>query len=849
MGAVHQGHFGGNIVLTNDSAEAGSPFREMLDEINFTNLRYPGGGVTENQTWENGGLSKMFGAPMEPGSDGYVMTLREALQMCEDNGSSISIVVPTFQFYNAADQSFDSAGFQRYVGELEKAILEFPDVTISGFEIGNEYWAEITAADYGIIANHQIPVLDGLSDRLASRLGEDWDQPDIGLQAGAAWRASGEQESEQIAEQISLGNRELVDTIHQHAYPNPYKDFELQKDGVIKPASVFETLEGFRSDLKISLSEFNIGIYEGGAEVYGVNQGALWIEEFGRHVDSGVDSMDHWGLAYKWLTTKFYDTKFPPGESNSGEIAAIATPMGQVYDLASSHLIGKSTMSDTAAIEGIRIEGQVGITGFEEAGERIVFLSNMSGKDATVDLSTFSGKAVFAHHIVPADSPESSWHDESSTSLPSADKIVDARGDMKVVSGSDLNDEFTLGDNQMLVVIVGDQDRDYTIEGSHNVTDPVTGQVDDLIIGGNGQDILRGHVGDDTLDGGGGNDVLLGGRGDDDLSGGDGHDVLFSGDGADTLSGGKGNDVLAIGGEPSDDRVTSATGEGADLVVMDGGRDVIIEDFSADDILGFGGLFADRDAFEGSLHTEGEDLSITLPTGKIVSLIGGAQYASGLGDQIFDFTPSSEAADQVDRIFQELTADQYGEIGSSLAEIAWADGHDDTVWRDRTEQYDDLGPDGPNIPSVPDDPTDLPEPEPGNDEDPAEPGDGPSEEMPDVEYPDIPVTDEEPVLPPPDDTVEDDEASHAGGSCFVATAAYGDPWHPDVVALRAFRDTHLVRYKMGRRFIRFYWQVGPKLARVITPTSYRGRLARYLLSEIVRGGRLAANLYCKATGY
>ncbi|WP_237168682.1 calcium-binding protein [Paracoccus shandongensis] len=553
---------------------------------------------------------------------------------------------------------------------------------------------------------------------MASRLGDDWDRPDIGLQAGTAWRTSGVRESKQIADQISPENRELVDIIHQHAYPNPHKDFELQKDSAIKPAAVFETINGFRTDLKISLSEFNVGIHEGDSEVYGVNQGAIWIEEFGRYVDSSVDSMDHWGLAYKWLTTKFYDTKFPPGESNNGEIGAIATPMGQVYDLASSHLIGKSTMTDQAAIEDFEIHGQLGITGFEEAGERVVFLSNMSNKDAMVDLSTLSGKGVFAHHIVPADSPESSWYDESAVSLPADDKIVDARGDMKVVSGSGLNDEFTLGTNEMLIVVIGDPDRDYVIEGAHNATDPTTGQVDDLIVGGNGRDILRGHVGDDTLEGGKGNDVLLGGRGDDALSGSEGDDVLFSGDGADTLSGWKGNDVLAVGGESSTDIVKAATGEGSDLVVMDGSRDVIIKDFSADDTLGFGGLFADCEALEASLHVDGDDLSITLPTGKIVSLTNGAQYVSGLADQIFDFTPSSKAADQIDGIFEELTADQYDEIGSCLAEIAWADGHDDTVWRDRAELYDELGPDIPDETPDPEDPTESPDTDPDEDDDP-----------------------------------------------------------------------------------------------------------------------------------
>ncbi|WP_207102769.1 CFI-box-CTERM domain-containing protein [Paracoccus shandongensis] len=97
----------------------------------------------------------------------------------------------------------------------------------------------------------------------------------------------------------------------------------------------------------------------------------------------------------------------------------------------------------------------------------------------------------------------------------------------------------------------------------------------------------------------------------------------------------------------------------------------------------------------------------------------------------------------------------------------------------------------------------------------------------------IPGTDEESVFPPPE---EDEVESHAGGACFVATAAYGDPLHPDVVALRAFRDNHLVRFRLGRRFIRFYWKIGPKLARVTTPTNCLGRAARYLLSQLARFG-------------
>lgn len=827
MGIIKSGHFGGNIILTNDSAKMNSPFQTMLDEVEFFNLRYPGGGVTEDQTWENGGLNKMFGKAMDPGQEGYVMTLREALALGAEHDSSISIVIPTFQFYDRATQTFDNAGFDRYIGELEKALLEYPDTRISAFEIGNEYWAEITANEYGFIANKQISALDDLNDRLAGKMDSEWDRPDIGIQAGAAWRASGENESKQIAGQISLENRELVDTIYQHAYPNPNKDFEFQKDGAIKPADVFKDMDGFRDDLKLSLSEFNIGIHAGAGAHYGVNQGALWIEEFGRYVDAGVDAMDHWGLAYNWLTTKFYDTKFPPAESDGGAITAIATPMGQIYDLASSHLIGKTTISDTAAAQGMKITGEVGITGFAAAGERFVFLSNTSGKDAAIDLSGFKGQAVFAHHIIPADSPESPWHDESAVTLPSADKIVDARGDMKVISGSGLKGGITLSPNEMLAVLIGDPGRDYIIEGAHNVTDPTTGQVDDSILGGNGDDILRGHVGNDTLDGGKGNDVLSGGKGDDVLLGGEGDDVLISDAGADNLSGGAGDDLLLIGGETSDSTVMVAAGKGADLIVMDGGRDVVIQDFSADDTLGFGGQFADRASFEAALRTEGKHLLIDMADGKTVSLINGAQYAPDLADRVFDFKSDAEAEKQVDGVFKGLTPDQQQEIHSDFEDLARVEGQDADIWRDRAEpvhdeQTDSSGSSGDDEePDDPSQPADPGSPFPEDSLTPIEPAN------PDDEDDHVPPHEEH----PPE---EKGEFDHGGGSCFVATAAYGDPGHPDVVALRAFRDNHLVRYAVGRRFIRFYWVVGPRMARFTTPQNWRGRLARHILSRFVR---------------
>lgn len=75
----------------------------------------------------------------------------------------------------------------------------------------------------------------------------------------------------------------------------------------------------------------------------------------------------------------------------------------------------------------------------------------------------------------------------------------------------------------------------------------------------------------------------------------------------------------------------------------------------------------------------------------------------------------------------------------------------------------------------------------------------------------------------------------SGGACFVATAAYGDRMHPDVVTLRRLRDEILVNHRTGQAFIRVYWSVGPRIARLVDCRRATGRLARLLLRPFVAG--------------
>ena len=850
MTIITNQHFGGNVILTRDSFLDGQPFAETLKEIEFSGFRYPGGGVTEDQTWANGGLDRMFGDPIPPGSDNYVMTIREALEHSASTGKELTIVIPTFQFYDKTDGTFDHSGFAHYLDSLESALESEPNAIIKDFEIGNEYWGSkqwgsLTALQYGQIANAEIPMIHEMIERLSDEQPE-WAVPDIGIQAGVQWKAEqgddgkwtaiGPRDSEDIISQISMENRDLVGTIFQHSYPHA-DQIDQKIAWAVRPMDVFERAEGFSNDLKFSFSEFNIGANS----ALGVDQAGAWIEAFGKAVDSGIDSIDHWGISYDWLSNKFYDTKFPHGESDGGEIKAIATPMGQVYDIAQSHLIGKTTLTDEEALTEIDASDFLSVTGFEDAKQKIVFLQNPTNESGFMDMTGIpENMHVSLRHLKFSDAKESTWFDESARELHAENGIADSRGDMKVTSQHGVADRYTLEPGEMMVVVISDPDRDLVIEGAHNATDHDSNFVDDLIIGGNGNDILRGHVGNDTIEGVAGHNVLIGGKGDDLLIAGDDGDVIFSKAGDDTVLGGEGDDLFIIGQHPTDTGASHISGGGGmNLFLLDNGTSAIIEDFSDTDYVGFNGVFSDVDALHDAMSFDKDDLILDLGDGNELVLQGAADRAGELHEQVIDFKEHDEIVGITDLYLAGLNSDQLEEVsyltGSDLSASQYFDDYETTLARlgvdpqdDDEGGYDDVA----EPPETVDDVQDPPDDDVAGSGDNSD-GDDLTGDDNDDDFPAFPGADEDEAFPEEDD-LDDQEDDASGGACFVATAAYGDPHHPDVVAMRAFRDTHLIRFRAGRTFIRFYWIVGPKMAAFTHPQDWHARSIRFALTKLVK---------------
>ena len=116
----------------------------------------------------------------------------------------------------------------------------------------------------------------------------------------------------------------------------------------------------------------------------------------------------------------------------------------------------------------------------------------------------------------------------------------------------------------------------------------IGGGGNDLLRGGSNIDRLIGNDGDDTLEGLAGNDRIFGGRGADQLDGGDGDDFLRGQQEADSITGGSGNDTL--NGEAGDDSLYG--GDGNDVIRGGSGNDHAAGEAGADRVFGQSGLDA-----------------------------------------------------------------------------------------------------------------------------------------------------------------------------------------------------------------------------------------------------------------
>ena len=72
------------------------------------------------------------------------------------------------------------------------------------------------------------------------------------------------------------------------------------------------------------------------------------------------------------------------------------------------------------------------------------------------------------------------------------------------------------------------------------------------------------------------------------------------------------------------------------------------------------------------------------------------------------------------------------------------------------------------------------------------------------------------------------------GPCYIATMAYGDYDHPQVMVLRDFRDQWLNKYILGKWFIRAYYRYSPKLVEALEDKKNVNNFIRIILNQFIK---------------
>ncbi|MCW3782541.1 calcium-binding protein [Defluviimonas salinarum] len=814
---ITQRHFGGHLVLDKDMIDDGGPYQRFSDQMEMSSYRYPGGGVTEVLSLKDGSWDAIFGPPGEQGDPDRVVTVSEAFDFAAERGAAIRFVLPTEHFLTegAFGERFpDPAAIDEMMTRVDEMLRGvYGKVTIETFEIGNEYWfaqSRMTAQEYGRIANHMAKELQDHLDAYRAELGAaaaSWDEPAIAVQSGAFWK-TGVDETKMIIDELDAEARAAIDVAVAHNYPDNF-DEAGNRDRMFAALAQFKTAPGF-SDVESYISEWNI--YRLGDDK-GLLHASSLIETFDTMVEHDVDLASVWGTQYKALQTRLAYMSNNAWDGVAPEdVKTWLTPAGEVYRMMSRSLVGTDIV-DKPFAEAISGADPATLSTHAYAGDGkvVVFISSRSAE--TIDLDVDLGKLapgyghLWAERLGVIDNPATGSTNEGDPASHLSRPYVETLNQDEIVSAGGA---FRLQPYEILRLEFSTEVRDLRMEGQDQVVDPAA-NYDDHLAGWLGNDTLRGHFGNDRLEGMEGRDILDGGEGGDTLLGGAGSDILLSGDGEDRAEGGAGSDILI--GEAGKNLLLG--GAGTDLLFALGGAntltggaeenhflvsaesDTVITDFDFDTGSSLSFLGRYDDAAEVMSRTEAadwtgsgsaSDLVIHHDEGWVTVLLGAAGRMGDLEAHLFDAMPDETRLAIIGGVLGDQTTGQVEEFSTALG----------TNLADLDLQISGVLPD-PGIVSPPPDAGPAPEDDPENEK---------------------------------DDDKNADAAADA--SCFVATASYGDPRHPDVAFLRGFRDRVLLPHPAGRMLLRLYWIVGPELARHVRADGGSGAAFRRIIAGLVR---------------
>lgn len=360
---MSQALFGGNFLFTRDQLGDEGTFDELSAALGTENIRYPGGSITE-RLFDVSDPNRSIAFDDHAGANVEIVPLSEFMAFAEQEGHSVTIVLPTRSYFSDETDMNDN----RFVDFDEQALSQFAidvasgiygNVQIDAFEIGNEYWGsgEMSSVEYGRVSSRMVEVLDTALDSV-SNVTFPSNEIDIVVQSGTnfsysqlddqySYISDPDEILEALAEDYGLDleadfkfgsgalnwtaiNNELImrefdtpeeigglDAVAAHVYsrepeiPGTREFFLKEIDN--------SWLEKF-PDLKTYITEWNLksGVGALGSDDYGLKQAHEMLNILEAFSDHGVDAAHVWPLSQNTsnaLSRGFeYDELSPPGE-------------------------------------------------------------------------------------------------------------------------------------------------------------------------------------------------------------------------------------------------------------------------------------------------------------------------------------------------------------------------------------------------------------------------------------------------------------------------------------------------------------------------------------------------------
>ncbi len=659
---IGHSHFEVNALFTRDFLDPGGPFDRMIKQMNWSELRFPGGTVTEELFAPGSNLSARFLDIYKPSGlsdsgEDRIVTIPAAFDYSWSNGMDINITTPSTNYFTdtvgpdglRSASPFGSYSILDSIDEMMRGA--YGPINIEKIELGNEFWYHndhLSAAEYGHFANHIAFGLQTMFDIYRDELGDpsSFEEPRISVQSAPGWLPD---TADEIFNELSLAAREAIDSVSTHNYPQDYNAAGARAKH-FDQLDRWTELEGIKPDLEYYVSEWNI---QTDSEDLGLRQSSAMLETFGYMIERGVDHAAVWGTQYTTLNDKL--AKMTEDPSAPGGYSYTLTPAGEIYRMMSLNLRGLNYYDLNTPLEfrdalTVKLEDrtadqkdQLVMHAFGNDDRKVVFISSRS--DAEIDVTIDPTPLVGGYHHLWAellgviDDPTTT-KDEANVDSPHARPYIETFNATELLTAQGLS--FHLDPFEVIRLEFTNGAIGVTMQGHDQQVDPVADYDDDLR-GSNYDDQISGYYGNDMLRGNAGNDKLYGGEGNDYLGGWTGNDLLDGGEGDDTLVGGDGNDIL-ISGSGTD---TLSGDSGTDHYVVDVHSLATLTDFDpmTGETLSFLDAYGSSADVMALTTTDQGDLVVNHDEGGITRLVGlggrEVEFEASLADAM-DTSPTDE---------------------------------------------------------------------------------------------------------------------------------------------------------------------------------------------------------------